>query len=241
MPWVDIIIVVFIAIMALIGYNVGLLGALTGFISKIIGLIAAWILTPIAQAWLETKWGIESIFTRLIHGRLPAVLKDLVTEAAGTAQTLQGFREKLYESLSPELALYLQRTVEKSSGGQTIPPPEAVINAISREIAQSLIWALLFVFSWLMLSILINGFLSIIFIGDDGTTILGVIDGVLGTVAMTIITVTALIVLSGIIYPVALMAGASGSMAKFYPYLMASKLTSWMASIYQMYLLPLMG
>ncbi len=241
MPWVDIIIALFIAIMAFIGYNVGLFGALTGFISKIAGLVAAWMLTPIAQAWLEAKWGVESIFVRLINARLPALLKELVTDAASVSQTMQGFRERLYEALSPELALYLQRTVEKASEGKSVPAPDAVLNAISREIAQSLIWAVLFVFIWLMLSILLNGFLSIIFIGDDGATILGVVDGVLGMVAMTIITVTALIVVSGLVYPIALFAGSSGSFSKVYPYLMASKLTSWMASIYQMYLLPLMG
>ena len=241
MPWVDIIIALFIAVMALIGYNVGLFGALTGFVSKLVGLIAAWILTPIAQAWFETKWEVESIFARLISGRLPAILKELVTEAASAAQTLQGFREKLYEAMSPELALYLQRTVEKASGGDALPAPEAVIDAISREIAQSLIWALLFVFIWLMLSVLLNGFLSIIFINDMGTSIIGVVDGLLGMTAMIVITVTALIVLSGIIYPVALVAGSGGSLSAVYPHLMASKLTSWMVSIYQMYLLPIIA
>jgi len=238
MPWVDIIIIVVIALSGFVGYSIGLFGALAGFISKIVALIAAWIVTPIAQAWLETRWGIESIFVRLINGRIPPLFKDMITDAAKTAQTAQAFREQLYSSMPPQLAVYLQRTIEKS-GGSEVPAPDVLIDVISREVAQSLTWALLFLLIWMVLSILLKGFLSMIFVSSDEDSILGIMDGILGMTAMVVITVTVMIIISGLLYPLALMSGVSGSFAPLYPHMMGSRLTNWLASIYQMHLLPL--
>jgi len=237
MPWVDIIIVLLIAIAAFIGYNVGLLGAFKGFVSSIVGLIAAWILAPIAQAWLETRWGIESFLTELVGALLPAQFKELVQTAAQAARTLQDFRENLLTSLPPEMALYLQRVLNRSPLEAVFTATDAV-DAITTEIAHCVLWAFLFLLIWLILSILVKGFLSMIFIGKDGKTIIGVFDGVLGMVAMTVIVVMALILCCGLLYPLLLFSGTDGSLARIYPHLLNSRLISWMASIYQLYLVP---
>jgi len=235
MPWVDVIIVLLITIAAFIGYNVGLLGAFKGFVSSIVGLVAAWILAPIAQAWLETKWGVESFLTELVGALLPAQFKEMVQVAAQAAHTLQDFRDNLLTAMPPEMALYLQRVLNRSPLDAAFSPTDAV-DAITGEIAQCIMWAFLFLLIWLILSILIKGFLSMIFISKDGKTIIGVFDGVLGMVAMTAIVVMAMIVCSGLLYPLMLFSRPDGSLARLYPQLLNSRLISWMASIYQLYL-----
>jgi uncharacterized membrane protein required for colicin V production len=241
MPWVDIILILFIAVAAFIGYSVGLLGALKGFISNILGLIIAWLATPFVQAWLETKWRVESILMSLIGDRLPAPLHELIRGVAQTARTLQELRENLMSApLQPEVSLYLQRMMNKAPA-DTIPTPDMAVNMLTREIAQCVLWAFLFIFIWLITSILIKGFISMIFISKDGKTLIGVFDGVLGMVAMTIIIVTLLIVFSGLIFPLILMSGSGGNLAKIYPYLMDSKMIGWLAGIYQLYVIPWMG
>ena len=241
MPWVDIVLVLIIAVAAFVGYCVGLLGAFKGFISKFVGLIIAWIATPFVQAWLETKWRVESILTSLIADRLPAPLQELIRGVAKTARTLQELRDNLMSApLPPEVSLYLQRLMNKAPE-DTVPSPDMAVNMLTREIAQCILWALLFIFIWMVVSILLKGFISMIFISKEGKSIIGIFDGILGLVAMTVIVLTALIVISGLIYPIILMSGSEGSLAKIYPLLMNSKLIGWMAGIYQLYVIPWIG
>lgn len=241
MPWADIILILIIAIAAFIGYTIGLLGALKGFISNILGLIIAWVATPFVLAWLETKWRIESILASLIGDRIPAPLQEMVRGIAKTARTLQELRENLSSApLPPEMSLYLQRMMNKAPA-ETVPTPDMAVEMLTREIAQCILWAFLFIFIWLILSILIKGFAGMIFIGKDGKTLIGVFDGVLGMVAMAVIVVTVLIVVSGLVYPLILMSGTGGNLARIYPHLMNSKLIGWMAGVYQLYVIPWMG
>ena len=240
MPWADIVIALLIAGGALIGYNIGLLGAFKGFISNIVGLIIAWIATPIAQAWLESKWGVESFLADILLRRLPDQVHELINEAAHAAQTLQDFREGLYMSFPPELALYLQRTLNKAPIS-SVPSPEAAVNAIARELAQCILWAFLFLLTWLLLSIVIKGFMGMIFIGGDGKTMIGMLDGFLGMAAMATIVVASLIVFSGLVFPVILITHTNDNLSKLVPYLMDSKLINWMGSIYQLYVVPWIG
>jgi len=241
MPWVDIIIVLLIAIAAFIGYNIGLLGAFKGFISKIVGLIAAWIITPFVQAWLEAKWGVESLLMTVIRARIPVALQELIRGIAQTARTLQDFRENLMTAPLPaEVSLYLQRMMNKAPDGAA-PSPEMAVNLLTREIAQCIFWAVLFIFIWMILSILIKGFISLIFISKDGKSIIGVFDGILGMIAMAVIVMAFLVVFSGLIFPAILMSGSGGSAVKVFSYLLDSKLINWLSGIYQLYVIPWMG
>ena len=241
MPWVDIIVILLIAAAAFIGFSIGLLGAFKGFISNIVGLVSAWLLAPLAQAWLEVKLGADTFLAGLISERLPASLKELIRGLAQTARTLQEVRENILSSPMPEeVALYLQRMLNKTPEN-TVPSPEMMVDAISREIAQSVMWAFLFLLIWLIASILIKGFLGMIFINKDGKTLLGAFDGILGLVALTSIVFMSLVVVSGLMYPLAVMSDSSEGIARVYPYLMDSRLIGWMAGIYQLYLVPWMG
>ena len=241
MPWADIVIVLLIVIAAYIGYTVGLLGAFKGFISKIVGLLGAWLLTPLALAWLEGKWGVEAFLAELIRGRIPAPLMEAIRGLAQTARTFQELREGLMAMpMPPEVALYLQRTMDKAPPS-TVPSPEIAAYMLTKEIAQSIMWAFLFVLIWMILAILIKGFMSMIFIGGDGKTIIGVFDGVLGTVVTTFILVAFLVVFSGVVFPVILITKPDGGFAKIYPYLLDSGLIRGMARVYQLYIVPWIG
>ncbi|MCL1849187.1 MAG: hypothetical protein FWF83_05915 [Clostridiales bacterium] len=240
MPWVDILLVLIIALGALIGYNVGLLGAFKGFISKIAGLVCAWLLTPIAQAWLEAKWGAETFLAGIMERKLPSQVQEIISEAAHTAKTMQELREGLYRLFPDDLALYLQRTLNKAPT-QSIPSSEAVIHAITREVAQCVLWAFLFILIWMIASIIVKGFMGMIFIGGDGKTIIGVLDGVLGMTAMTFIVVSSMIIFSGLIFPLILITHTEGDWVKIYPYLMDSRLIHWMGGIYQLYVVKWIG
>ena len=241
MPWVDIIIILLIAGAAFLGYAVGILGALKGFISNIAGLLIAWIATPFVQAWLETKWRVETILASLIDSRIPDSLQDLIRGVARTAKTVQELRDNLMAApLPPEISLYLQRMITKAPA-DTAASPDMAVTMLTREIAQCILWAFLFIFIWLVLSILIKGFISMIFISKDGKSVIGVFDGVLGMAAMTVIVVTLMVVVSGLIYPLILMSGADGDLPRIYPPLMNSRLISWMAGIYQLHIIPWIG
>lgn len=241
MPWIDLIIILLITLAAFIGYNVGLFGAFKGFISKIAGWIVAWFATPFIQAWLETKWGVESFLAILIEDRIPASLQEVVRGLAQTSRSLQEVREKLLTaSLPPEIAEYLQRTMSKVPA-ETVPSPDMIIRILTQEIAQSLLKAFLFVLIWMILSILIKGFISMIFVSDERKTILGVFDGILGMVAMTFILMASLVIFSGLLYPVILLSGSGGALAKIIPYLLDSRMISWMGGLYQFYVVPRIG
>ena len=237
MPWVDILIVLLIALGALIGYNIGFLGAFKGFISKIAGLICALLLTPIAQAWLESRWGVESFLAALIARRIPASFSEVLSAAAQTAQTFQELQERLYLSFPPEIALYLKRSLSNTTG-HTVPSPDMVLSAVAREIAQCVMWAFLFLLIWLILSITIKAFIGMIFIKNDGKTILGVFDGFLGMVAMTCIVVASMIVFCGLGFPALMIAKPGGNWARVYPYITSARLVNWMAGMYQCYVIP---
>lgn len=237
MPWADIIIVAIIAAAALIGYNVGLLGAFKGFIGSIVGMVTAWLLTPIAQAWLESKWAVSSFLADIIGEKLPESMVTLIQGAAKTAATLQEFRESLLAKVPPEMASYMQRTLDKATM-KTVPSPDMAIQVVTREIAQGLIWTFFFILIWLIVSILVKSFLSMIFIRKDGKSIIGVFDGILGLTAMMVIVVVSLVVFSGLLYPLAFMADTGSGFARIYPYLLDSRLMNWMASIYQLYVIP---
>ena len=237
MPWADIIIILLIAACAWIGYSIGFLGALKGFISNIVGLTLAWIFAPIAQAWLESKWGVETLLTSIVRGRIPNTVEAVVKAAAQTANTLQEFRDNLVVSMPPEIALYLQRTLSRAPM-QSAFAPDQVVSAVTREIAQGILWAFLFFLIWLILSILTKSILGMIFIHGDGKTIAGMLDGLLGMTAMTVIVVVALIIFSGMAFPVMLLSNTGGSLSKVYPYLLDSWLINWMGSIYQLHFIP---
>ncbi|MCL2121122.1 MAG: hypothetical protein FWH28_02605 [Clostridiales bacterium] len=239
MPWVDICIVLLITIVAYIGYSVGLFGAIKGFVSKILGLVTAWILTPIAQAWLEVRLGAESFLSELVRNRFPAPLEETIRMAAETARNLQEFRDSLVAFLPREVAEYLQRSLDRTPM-HTVPSPEFVMETLSGEIAKGLMWAFLLILIWTIVSILIKGFLGLVFFGREGKTVVGVLDGFLGMATMTFLVVVALIIVSGLVYPIVLMAAAEGNLSGFQPLLLDSKLLGWMAGIYQTYMIPWM-
>ena len=241
MPWVDIIVVILIAAAAFIGYSIGMLRAIKGFISKIVGWIGAWLLTPIAQAWLEGKWGIESFLADLLEDRIPITLQEVIRGLSLAARTLMDVRENLASApLPPEVAAYLQRTLSKAPA-DTVPSPDTIIRIVTHEIAQSLLKAFLFVLIWMILSILIKGFISMIFVSGDGKSLLGVFDGILGLLAMTLIVLASLTIFSGMLYPVILLSDTGGALSKLIPHLLDSRLIGWLGGIYQLYVVPRIG
>jgi len=184
---------------------------------------------------------VESFLAELIRGRIPAPLLEAIRGLAQTARTFQELREGLLALPMPtEVALYLQRTIDKAPPS-TVPSPEIAVYMLTKEIAQSIMWAFLFIIIWMILAILIKGFMSMIFIGGDGKTIIGVFDGVLGTVVMTFILLAFLVVFSGVIFPVVLISKPDGGFARFYTYLLDSGLIRWFARIYQLYIVPWIG
>jgi hypothetical protein len=138
--------------------------------------------------------------------------------------------------MPPGMSSYLERMMNRTPV-DTVPTPDAIVQMVAMEIAQSILWAFLFVLIWLILSIMIKAFMDIIFIGGDGKTLIGVVDGLLGMVVMTFIVVASMIVFSGAVFPFLLLTDADGSISRVYPALMESNLFSWMASIYQSYVI----
>jgi len=238
MPWADIIIVLLIAIAAFIGYSAGFLGAMKGFIGSIAGLIAAWFVTPLAQAWLEGVWGLESFLARFLLERAPDSLKELVTSVGETAQSMQELRESLLTlPLPQEVVLYFQRSLVRAPAEAT-PSPDLMAEVLAREIAATILYAVLFILIWTLISFLVRGFLKMLFVTKDGKTILGLFDGLLGMIVNTAIVVVLLVLFSGLIYPIILMSEADGSLAWLHPYLLDSTLIRWMSVIYQVHMVP---
>lgn len=238
MPWADIIIILFITIAAFIGYQVGLLGAFKGFIGSIIGLISAWLLTPLAQAWLEGYWGVETKLAEFLSARIPASLQELIRTLGQTAQTLQDIKTSLLAlPLPPEVASYLQRALEKAPA-ESVPSPELIVSVLMREISQSILWAVLFMIIWSLITFLVRSFLGMLFADSEGKTFLGLFDGLLGMIATTVLAASFLVIFCGLVYPVILMSEGAEGMARIYPYLLDSKLVSWLAAIYQIYVIP---
>jgi len=177
----------------------------------------------------------------MISNRLPAPMLDVIRGLAQTAHSLQEFRDKLMTAPMPQgMAQYLERTMEKSAIG-TVPSPDAVVEMLTREMAQSILWAILYVVIWMVLSAMIRRFIGMLFISGDGKTIIGVFDGFLGMAVMTFIFVASMIVFSGAIFPVMLMTGSESNISWMYPWLLDSKLFSWMASIYQSNVISWLG
>ena len=239
MPWADIIIALSILLAAFIGYNVGLLRAIRGFVSNFIGIIAGWILTPIAQAWLQTRFGVETFLAGFIRSRLPESLETIIRGAAQSARTLQEFQELLLTLLPRDISQYVERSMQ--SVLQTVPSPDQAINALTAEIARNIIWAFLFFLVYVIVSIFVKGFLNLIIVRGDGKSLIGVVDGLLGMTALTLIFVVVLIGISGFVFPIALMSKPDGNLASFYPHLLQSSIFNWMVRIYQLYLVPWMG
>jgi uncharacterized membrane protein required for colicin V production len=244
MPWADIVIVFLILLAAFIGYNVGLFGALKGFVGSILGLIAAWFLAPLGQAWLETQWNVETLMARFLRDQVPINLRDLIRGIANTAQTMQEFRERLLNLPFPEEVIqYLQRTYAKAPS-DVVPTPDMMINIIAHEIASSILWAVLFIIIWTLTSFIVKELLGLLFVAGDGKTILGFFDGILGMLALTVLIVSCMIVFCGLIYPVILIpniGGGAGEQSAFHNLLLDSALFRWMAGIYQSRVIPWLG
>jgi hypothetical protein len=233
MPWADVIIILVIITAAVLGYHIGLLGAFKGFIGSIVGLIAAWLLTPLAQAWLEGFWGIETKLASFLAARLPESLQTLIRTVGQTARTLQDAKESLLSlPLPSEVIAYLQRALAKTPA-DSVPSPELMVDVLTREISQSILWALLFAVICSLITFIVRKFLGTLFVSGDGKTFLGVFDGLLGMIAATALTSAVLVILCGLIYPIILMSDSSGGIARIYPYLLDSRLVSWLAGIYQ--------
>ena len=234
MPLVDIAIALLILLAAFIGYQVGLLGAVKGFISNCIGLVLAWIFSPVVAAWMQSRWGIVSYLAAMIQARLPEALETLIRTAAQTALTVSEFQDNLVGVLPSDVAPYVQKSM--LSPLLAAPTPDQAIEALSLSIAQNILWALLFFLLWTSVSVLVKGFLGSIMFRGDGKTILGVFDGFLGMAALTFIVVGALIGISGFVIPLAILSNPEGAIARIYPYLMEASLVQWMQGIYHQYI-----
>jgi hypothetical protein len=238
MPWVDIVIGLSIAIAAFLGFNIGLLGALKGFISSIIGMIAAWFLAPISLTYLENNWGVETFLAELVQDMIPSSIRDVVQGLFQTARTLQEFIESLKAtSLPPGVISYMESALMDAPERANITAT-MVFEAFSRGVARNILWVLLFAVLWFGISFLIKGFLNMIFINEDGKTFLGVFDGILGMVAAAFVMVSILLVVCNVLFPILMMSNPDGSLSGIYPHLLESRLIQWLSNIYQLHVAP---
>jgi branched-subunit amino acid transport protein len=113
-----------------------------------------------------------------------------------------------------------------------------MVSVLTREISQSILWAVLFTVICALITFVVRKFLGALFVSGDGKTFLGVFDGLLGMLAATALTAAFLVIFCGLIYPVILMSDGGDGISRIYPYLLDSALVSRLAGIYQIYVAP---
>ena len=240
MPLVDIVIALIIAGAAFLGYWKGLFGALKGIISSILGLIAARILGPIAHAWLESALGAETFLAEFVASRMPAALRDTIRMVAQASRTIQDVQENLMAQLPPEIGAYVNNSLG-GAGTLSAPSADMLIESISRYIAQNMMSTFLFILICIIVTIVIRGLIGLITFDKDGKTIIGVFDGILGMVALTLIVVACLTVFSGFVHPLAFMSNPEGRFAEMYPHLLESKMIHWFGNFYHTHVNPMLN
>ncbi|MDR1193002.1 MAG: hypothetical protein LBK98_02360 [Peptococcaceae bacterium] len=237
-PWADIIVILWVTLWAYLGYSKGLLGALRRIIGNIVGLIGAWLLTPLALAWLEGFWGLETALAKSLLARLPASLLTLIHGVGETARTLQELKENLLAlPLPPEVILYLTKASEEMPSAANLSM-DALLERLALDLANNILWAISFIVLWRLVALFTRHFLGL-FTGQTGWGLFGALDRLLGLVAMTGLSVVFLIVICGVLQPIILVSEPGSGLGRLYPYAASSQLLRWLAGVYQFYLLPL--
>lgn len=239
MPWVDTGIIIIVLAGAYIGYCKGFIGCLKGIIGSITGLIVAWITKPLAMAWLDANWGLEAKLALFLRESLPQEMEGLIQGLGEAANTLQELKDSLLTLPLPEEVIrYLNQALQGSSGDPV--NTETIVENLTLDISQAIIGAIVFLLIWWIVSFLVRWILGL-FTGGDGFSLFGIVDGLLGLCAFTVIEIAGLTLLSGALYPPALLASLSGSAPGWQQLIYNSGLMRYLAGIYQLYIQPLLG
>ncbi|MEA4891441.1 MAG: hypothetical protein VB085_02610 [Peptococcaceae bacterium] len=240
MPWVDTAIIILVLAGAYIGYCKGFIGCLKGIIGCVVGLVVAWLTKPLAMAWLQAQWGVETRLALFLRQAIPENIQELIKGVSGAADSLQELKDSLLSlPLPEEVAGYLHQALQ-GTGVQGAVNAENVVDSLMLSIAQTIVGAIVFLLIWWIVSFLVRWILGL-FSGGDGFGLFGVVDGLLGMTFFTAVELGGLVLLSGALYPAALMANLSGNGPAYYTLILNSGLMRFMANLYQIKLLPLLG
>lgn len=240
MPWIDTAIIILVLAGAYIGYCKGFIGCLKGIIGCAAGLVAAWITKPLAMAWLQARWGVETKLALFLSQSMPENVEELIKGVGEAANTLQELKDSLLSlPLPAEVVKYLNQALQ--SGGQEVFNAESVMESLMLSVAQAIIGAVVFLLIWWSVSFIVRWILGL-FTGGDGFSLFGVVDGLLGMTAFTAMGIGGITLLSGALYPAALLATmGGGQQAGYYTLILNSGIMRFLANVYQINVLPLLS
>lgn len=238
-PWVDIILILILLLAAVRGYRKGFIGAIRGVIGQVLGLLAAWLTTPLAVAWAEEVLGLKTLISAFLYRSLPENIQTLLAGINRTATSLQALKEKILDLPMPQDATgYLQKALEKAAPAwQEGMTPASVMSGMLDSFANTILSAIAFLILWGMVAWAVRGFLGL-FTGNGGIAMFGVADGILGMAIGIVIGGVLLTLLLGAFYPLFLIKAMEAGSHPVYSLILESRGVSWMAAAFQSYILP---
>lgn len=239
LPWFDIVIILVLLISAFCGYRRGFFGALRGIIGTVVGLLVAWLTTPLALAWLEVTLGLKKYVVDFLRVLMPQDLQKLLVSINSAVTSLQELRNGILSLPLPEkVTQYLNQAMTESEPvwqeGMSV---DTLLDTLLGSFADSIMSAIVFLLIAGIVAMLVKGFLGL-FTGSGGWGVFGIVDGILGMVLSTTIVAAIVIIVIGAIYPMIVVSSMKEEVNLINSAILNSYSASWINEIYQLYILP---
>lgn len=239
MPWFDLFILAIILFGAYRGYQRGLWGALRGIIGSIFGLLAAWLVTPLAVAWVNMEFQLNEKIVLMLRKIMPDSLQEVIKKLNTAVTSLQELKQQLMQLPVPErMKIYLEAALQESNPTwQTEQTLDMMIDQMLANFAQAIQTAIMFLLIYAIVALLVRSFLGL-FTSRTGIGLFGIVDGLLGMSAYVFIEMLVLTILIGALYPMIMVGGMEENSHFIYKEILNSLSAPWMNHLYLQYLLP---
>ena len=241
LPWFDLALGALLIFVAWRGYRRGFIGGLRRLIGLVAGLFFAWLGTPLAVAWMQSRFKIVDKTASVMKNSIPEDVRLVLAQLNEAVESLQTLQNQVMSLPWPEKMLpYIEKAVEEAAPGwHEGMQAQALVDQMMYRFAQNVVTGITFLIIFFCLSLFIRNILGF-FSSDQGYGLFSTADGLFGLAAAVAVELLLLTLLIGVLYPGAMLNEGKEGVDFLYKGIRESESAPYFYSYYHEYIQPLL-